>query len=62
MKYFLKGAAALGIVMIVNIIINVLCNRYKVELNSAVITMVSTFCAIALYHILISNEENKNDQ
>lgn len=56
MKHFLKGAAAVVIVMIVNIIINVICNVHDVELNSKVTSMVSTICAILIYRGLTRNE------
>lgn len=59
MKHFLKGAAAVAIVMIVNIIVNVICNINGVELNSTITSMVSTICAILIYRGLTGNEKNK---
>lgn len=58
MKRFLKGAAALVIAIIVDIIINIICNTNGIELNSTVMSLVCAFCAIQLYHLFIRNEKN----
>ena len=55
MKHFFKGTAAIAITMIVNIIVNVICNMNGVELNTIITTFVSTICAIEIYHGLIKN-------
>lgn len=60
MKHFLKGAAALGIVMIANIVINVICNMNGVELNSTSTTIGSMICAMSIYHALIKNEKDND--
>lgn len=57
MKHLLKGAAAVVIMMIVSIIVNVLCNRYDMELNTTATNMVWMICALAIYHGLIRNEK-----
>ena len=57
MKRFLKAAAALVIIMIIDIIIHVICNLNGVELNSFVTTFAAALCAILLYHLLIRNEK-----
>lgn len=60
MKHFLKWVAVMAGVMIVNIIINIVCNRYNVELNSSVVSVVSTVCAIIVYDGLIRREKDKD--
>lgn len=60
MKHFLKWVAVMAGVMIVNIIINIVCNRYNVELNSSVVSVVSTVCAIVVYDGLIRREKDKD--
>ena len=62
MRYFLKGAIAIAAVTIANMIINIICNMNGIELNSIMKTFVSRFCALLLYHGLIRNEKNKDDQ
>lgn len=56
MKHFLKGAVAIAITMIVNIIVHVICNMHGIDLNSIVTTVVSTICAILIYQGLTRNE------
>lgn len=57
MKHVLKGAAILAGVMVVHIIINVICNMNGVELNSTVMSMLSTVCAILIYSEWIKKEK-----
>lgn len=57
MKHVLKGAAILAGVMVVHIIINVICNMNGVELNSTVMSMLSTVCAILIYNEWIKKEK-----
>lgn len=52
MKQFLKAVAALAIVMTVNIIVNIACNMYGIDLNSIATTTLSALCAIWIYHAL----------
>lgn len=52
MKHFLKGAAAVIIVLIANIIIHVFCNLQGIQLDSIITTTVSTICAIWIYRRL----------
>ncbi len=61
MRYFLKGTIAIAAVTIANMIINIICNMNGIELNSIMMTFVSTFCALLLYHGLIRKEKNKDD-
>ena len=41
MKHFLKGAAVMAVVIIVNMIINIVCNMNGVDLNSTVMSTTS---------------------
>lgn len=59
MKNLLKGAAAVVIIMIGNIVVNVLCNMWGIELNSTVQALVSAFCAILIYQGLTRNENKE---
>ena len=59
MKHFLKGAAVMTVVMIVNMIIHIVCNMHGVDLNSVVTGTVSAASAMLIYHGLIKNEKNE---
>lgn len=47
MKHFVKGAVVVVgvtfVMMIMNIIVNIVCNRNGIDLNSTAMSMVSTF-------------------
>ena len=60
MTHFLKGAAAVAIVLMISLGIHVFCNMQGIGLNTTVTATVSAMCAVAVYHVLISNE-HKND-
>lgn len=65
MKRFFKGAVVVAGVMIVllviNIFINIICNKNGVELNSTVVNMTLTFIAvlsgISIYDRWIKDEK-----
>ena len=57
MKHLLKGIAALAITMIISMAIHMFCNMHGIDLNSALTTVVSATCALAVYHTLIRNEK-----
>lgn len=62
MKHFLKGAAVMAIVMIVNMIIHIVCNMNGIDLDSTVTGTVSAVSAMIIYDGWIRNEKNKEDQ
>ena len=62
MKNLLKAVAAMAVVLIINMIINIICNRNGFEINSIAQTYSSSLIAIALYHILTKNEADKDSQ
>ncbi len=61
MKHFLKGAAAVAIVLVISLVIHVFCNMKGINLDQTVTSIVSAMLAVLLYHILIKNEKNKED-
>lgn len=61
MKNLLKAAVVLAASMIVNIVINIICNMNGVELNTIVMSMTTTFVALMVYHTWIMNEKNKRE-
>ena len=61
MKNFLKGAAV-AVVLIVLIVINIICNMNGHELDSVSTGTVASVCAMLLYGGLTKNEKNKDDQ
>lgn len=61
MKHFLKGAAAMAIVLVISLVIHVFCNMKGINLDQTVTSIVSAMLAILVYHILIKNEKNKED-
>lgn len=61
MKHFLKGAAAMAIVLVISLVIHVFCNMKGINLDQTVTSIVSAMLAVLLYHILIKNEKNKED-
>ena len=62
MKHFLKGAAVVVGMLIVNIIINIVCNRCGVDLNSTVQSTMSVIGALLIYRGLIKKENNTEVQ
>ena len=58
MKHFLKGAAAVAIVLIVSMAIHVFCNMKGIQLNQVTTGTMSAICAMFLYQGLIRNEKN----
>ncbi len=62
MKHVLKGAAVMAGVMIVNLILNIICNMNGVDLNSTVMGTTSAVCAMFIYNGLIKNEKNNEDR
>ncbi len=62
MKYFLKGAAVMVGVIVVNMIINIVCNINGVDLNSSIMGTMSAVCALLIYDGLVKNEEKKGHQ
>lgn len=69
MKQLLKGAVVVVgvtiVMMIINIIINIICKKNGIELNSTVMSMTSTFIGalsgMLIYERWIKNEKNKGD-
>lgn len=62
MKHFFKGAAIMVGVIVVNIIINIVCNINGVDLNSSIMGTMSAVCALLIYDGCIKNEEKKESQ
>ncbi len=61
MKHFLKGAAAVAIVLVISLVIHVFCNMKGINLDQTVTSIVSAMLAVLVYRILIKNEKNKED-
>lgn len=59
MKHFLKGIIVVAGVMIVDIIINVICNINGIDLDSAANTLVCVVCSMFIYNRWIGKENNK---
>lgn len=62
MKHFLKGAAVMAVVIIVNMIINIVCNMNGVDLNSTVMSTTSAVGAVLVYNAWIKGENDKDAQ
>ena len=60
-KHLLKGIAVMVGVIIVNMIINIVCNINGIDLNSTAQSAMSAICAVLIYNGLIKNEKNKDD-
>lgn len=64
MKHFLKAAVAVAgvtiVMMIINIIINIVCSKNGIDLNSTAMSMVSTFIG-ALSGMVIYNKWIKDE-
>ncbi len=61
MKYFLKGAAAVAIVMFILMLIHIIFNMMGIDLNKYInnvveILLASSF-ATTIYHVLIRKEK-----
>lgn len=56
MKHFTKGAIVVAgvtiVMMILNIILNIVCSKNGVELNSTVVSMTSTFIGVLAGHLI----------
>lgn len=61
MKHFLKGAAAVAIVLVISLVIHIFCNMKGINLDQTVTSIVSAMLAVLVYHLLIKNEKNKED-
>lgn len=57
MKHFLKGAAAVAVVLIISMAIHVFCNVKGIQLDQVLTSVALAGCAVALYHVLIKNEK-----
>lgn len=65
MKHFFKGAAVVAgvtiVLLVLNIIINIVCSKYGIDLNSTAQSMTSTFIgtfsAISIYNRWIKDEK-----
>lgn len=62
MKHFLKGAAVMVVVIIVNMIVHIICNMNDIDLDSTVAGTVSAISALLLYQGLIRIEKNKEQE
>ncbi len=70
MKHFFKGAVVVVgvtiVIMIINIIINIVCNKNGIELNWTVVDMISTFIGafsgVLIYDRWIKNGKDQDDQ
>lgn len=62
MKHFLKAVAVVAVVIIVNMIINIICNMRGIDLNSTATGAVSAVSAMLLYQGLIRNENKKDNR
>lgn len=64
MKRFLKGAAAVAIVMVPLIVIHIIFNMKGIDLNQYIPSIVEVLVAASLgtgiYNALIKNEKNKD--
>lgn len=65
MKHFFKGAVVVVgvtiVIMIINIILNIICSKNGIDLNSTVISMTSTFIG-ALSGMLIYDRWIKDEK
>lgn len=60
MKNLLKGAAVAVAVLIVNLILNIICNKQGINLDSTVTGTVSAVSAMLIYHGLVSKKTKSN--
>lgn len=60
MKHFLKGLAAMAIVLVISMAIHIFCNINGINLDNPIMTtMLSAGFAVLIYHELIKNEKDK---
>lgn len=63
MKYFLKGAAAVAIVMFILMLIHIIFNMMGIDLNkyinNAVEILLASSFATMIYHVLIRKERDE---
>lgn len=59
MKHFLKGTTVTAGIIIINMLINVVCNMNGVDLNSTTTGTMSAVCGIFIYDRLIQHERTK---
>lgn len=57
MNHFLKGIIVMVGIIIVNMIINIICNINGIDLNATGMSTVSSICAIFIYDRWIRNEK-----
>ncbi len=62
MKNFLKGVAAVAIVMIISMAIHMFCNMKGINQDTTMTTIVSASFATLIYHVLTNNEKNKDNK
>lgn len=62
MNHLLKGVAVMAGVIVVNMLINIVCNMNGIGLNSTAQSTMSAICAMFIYNGLIKNEKNKDDR
>lgn len=70
MKHFFKGAVVVVgvtiVMMMISIIIDIICNKNGIDLNSTAMTTLSTFIgvfsAISIYNRWILDAKNKDEQ
>ncbi len=66
MKHFLKGTAAVAIVMFILMLIHIFFNMKGIDINrymnNAVETILASSFGILIYEALIKNEKNIDDQ
>lgn len=66
MKHFLKGVAAVAIVMSISMLMHIFLNMKGIDLNryidDVVEILLTSSLAILTYQALIKNEKNKDDQ
>lgn len=66
MKHFLKGVAAVAIVLFISMLIHIFFNMAGIDLNRYInnfveIMLASSFATL-IYQILIKNEKSKDDR
>ncbi len=62
MKHFLKGAAVVVGIIVVNMIINIISNMNGIDLNSTASSTASAIAGMWIYNGLIMNEKDKEDR
>lgn len=66
MKHFLKGVAAVAIVMFISMLIHIFFNMRGIDLNryinNVVEVMLTSSLSMLIYQALIKNEKSKDDR